>query len=65
MYYVFTRTWWIENPSYPNGLEPHAGKKRVIKRNVKTYDEARQICKAWNAKHDPGRYSLKAEFDEQ
>jgi hypothetical protein len=65
MFYVFTRTWWQENAAWPNGLEPCAGKKRTIARNIETEKEARAIAQKWNSKHKPGRYSLKAEYDEQ
>jgi hypothetical protein len=65
MYRVFTRTWWIANPAWPGGREPGAGKRRTIRKNVKTIEEARAICKAWNATHDPGFLSKKAEFEEQ
>ena len=29
-YDVFVRTWWKENPSWQEGLEPCSGKKRYI-----------------------------------
>lgn len=61
---VFTRTWWKDNPSWPNGLEPQAGDKHYIARRV-TMAEARKICQEWNATHKPGRYSRKAEFEER
>jgi hypothetical protein len=63
-YTVFTRTWWRNNPSYPNGLEPCAGRKYTLERNL-SYNEARQLCLRWNAEHKPGRLSRKAEFDQQ
>jgi len=63
MYNVFSRTWWADNPEYPDGLEPCPGRKRYIKRGVKTEKEARAICAAWNSKNTPGRYSLKAEYE--
>lgn len=28
LYNVFNRTWWKENPPWPNGLEPEAGLSR-------------------------------------
>lgn len=65
MYRVFTRTWWRNNPNWPQGLEPCAGAKRTLRRNVKTQEEARAICAAWNAAHKPGRLSRKAEYEEQ
>ncbi len=62
-YIIFTRTWWRNNPSWPNGLEPRAGRRRRIA-TAKTADEARGICRVWNANHEPGRLSLKAEYTE-
>ncbi len=64
-YSVFTRVWWKDNPSWPNGLEPYAGApKHYLDRHVETEQEARTMCREWNAKHKPGRYSRKAEFEE-
>jgi len=63
MYRVFTRTWWRENPEWPNGLEPQPGRKYTI-RSVKTEEEARKICHEWNQNHKPGRLSRKAEYEE-
>ena len=60
---IFTRTWWRENEGWPGGLEPHFGKKRTIG-HADSEDEAREIAQAWNAEHEPGRLSLKAEFTE-
>lgn len=62
-YRCFTRTWWRENPNYPNGLEPSPGKKRT-KATVKTEEEAQTFCQDWNRKHAPGRLSLKCEYEE-
>lgn len=62
-YNVFIRRWWRDNPKWPNGLEPHMGRKTYYARNV-DYDTARSIAKEYNATHKPGRYSLKAEFKE-
>jgi len=61
----FTRTWWRENPKWPNGLEPCAGEVRY-KRNAtfETEAEAQEYCREWNATHDPGRLSLKCEYEE-
>ena len=61
-YDVFVRSWWRENPAWPNGLEPCAGKKRYIARNV-SEAEARQICAAYAKEHKPGRLSRKAEYE--
>ncbi len=62
-YNVFVRTWWINNPEWPNGLEPGAGKRRYIRRHV-TEADARAICKQYNDTHEPGRLSKKAEYEE-
>ena len=62
-YCVFTRTWWKANKSWPNGLEPHAGRKRTVRRNVQTIEEARDICRVHNLNNNPGRYGSKAEFE--
>jgi hypothetical protein len=65
MYRVFTRTWWRENPEWPEGLEPCPGRQTTIVRNVKSEEEARRICRQYNATHKPGRLSRKAEYMEQ
>ena len=63
MYQTFTRTWWRDNPSSPNGLEPSAGRKYRYEA-YNTEEEARDACKAWNDTHDPGRLSRKMEYEE-
>lgn len=60
---TFTRTWWRNNPSYPNGLEPCAGRK-YSHGTYGTEAEAREACRAWNATRDPGRLSRKMEYEE-
>ena len=62
-YKVFTRTWWIDNPSWPDGKEPCAGRKYTLGR-VSTEQEARNWCKEYNDTHEPGRLSRKAEYME-
>ncbi len=62
-YDVFHRTWWTRNPAYPNGLEPCAGRKHYIRKHV-TEADAREICRAWNANHEPGQLSDKAEYEQ-
>ena len=61
-YDVFHRTWWKENPEWPDGREPGAGERTYIAHGV-TEAEARAICKEWNATHDPGFLSRKAEYE--
>ena len=65
MFRVFSRTWWKRNPSWPDGREPCAGRKTTLARNVKTEAEARAICERYNATHEPGPLSRKAEYEEQ
>ena len=63
-YRAFKRTWWIENPSWPNGLEPGAGERTYFRGAwFETEEDAREFCQDWNASHDPGRLSLKAEYE--
>ncbi len=65
-YNVFKRTWWREATAAdgprPDNLVPHMGKKTYLRRGV-TLAEARQVCADFNRTHNPGRYSLKAEFE--
>ena len=66
MYRCFTRTWWKDNPDWPNGLEPHAGRKKYRKdKTFQTLEEAREFCMDWNDNHDAGRYSYKMEFESE
>lgn len=60
---IFTRTWWKENASFPNGLEPDVGTAHIVG-YAATEREARQMCAEWNATHKPGRYGRRAEFTE-
>lgn len=62
-YRTFTRTWWKENPQWPNGLEPEAGKRRYHQ-DYDTEQEALDACEQWNSTHNPGRYSRKMEYEE-
>ena len=62
-YNVLHRTWWKKNPSWPNGLEPEAGKRHYIAEDV-SYEVARQICKEYREENEPGELSDKAEFEE-
>jgi len=64
MYHVFHRTWWRDNPSWPNGLEPHAGEKTYLVRYVTSLNEAIELCREYNDSHESGRYSRKAEFED-
>jgi hypothetical protein len=61
MFQTFTRTWWRRNPKWPNGLEPHAGRKTVY-RVYETEQEARDACMAWGRLNPPGKLSRKMEY---
>ena len=58
---VFTRTWWTKDPTWPNGLRPEAGRATTIG-YADTEREARIMCNGWNADHEPGPYSRRAEY---
>ena len=66
-YRVFKRTWWKENSSYPNGLEPCPGPKRYVSgATFDTEQEARDFCKLRNAEPQSiakVRLSLKYEYE--
>lgn len=66
-YNVFTRTWWkpATTAGWPSGREPSPGRKsrRGHPQRV-SFEAAREYCQAWNATHNPGRWSRKAEFEE-
>jgi len=64
MYEVFTRTWWRENPDWPDGLEPFAGDKTFLY-NCRTEEEAMELCAKYNENHPAGRFSRKAEYQER
>jgi len=63
-YRVFTRTWWAKNPAWPGGREPSPGRRsyRGHPRHL-TAQEAADYCDRWNAAHNPGSLSRKAEFE--
>jgi len=63
MYNVFTRTWWRNNPEWPNGLEPCIGPKTYIAKKVATEEQAQQLCRDYNEHNEAGRYSRKAEYE--
>jgi len=62
-YKLFTRTWWRNNPAYPDGLEPCPGRKHYMGR-AKCEEDARAACQEYNRTHKPGRLSRKMEFEE-
>lgn len=64
MYKVFHRTWWRDNPDWPDGLEPHIGRKTTLG-YASSEEDARALCQEYNSTHEPGRLSRKAEYEEQ
>jgi hypothetical protein len=62
-YNVFHRSWWKANSAWPDGREPGAGERHYIQKRV-TLQDAHELCDQWNASHDPGQLSDKAEFEE-
>jgi hypothetical protein len=64
-YRTFTRRWWkdAETPGWPNGLEPDGGARKTYRGTFLKESDARAFCAAWNAKNEPGRYSVKCEYE--
>lgn len=65
MYVTFTRTWWRQNPDWPNGLEPCPGRRHYTGDKYETQAEAREACKEYNEENDAGPLSLKMEYEEE
>ena len=63
MYRIFKRKWWRDNPNWPNGLEPTSTARKTTLCYCDTEEEARRHCREWNDTHNPGRYSLRAEYE--
>lgn len=63
MFKVFHRTWWRENPDWPNGLEPHAGPKTYIGK-ASSEGEAQMMCRKYNQQNPAGKLSRKAEYED-
>lgn len=65
-YRVFTSTWW--HYEYRDGkrvrVPGSSGRKHTLEACVATEKEAVAMCRNWNATHDPGPLSRKAEYDE-
>jgi hypothetical protein len=61
-YRTFTRTWWKNNSTWLNGLEPHPGRKSYCG-HYQSEQEARNACQQYNSTHEPGRLSKKMEYE--
>ena len=65
MYRVFTRTWWKNDPEFPNRLRPYIGPKYYLE-ECKTEEEAKALCNAYscyNCSHNAGRLSRTVEYE--
>jgi len=60
---VFVRNWWKHNPEWPDGLEPCPGRKTYLAKGL-TESEAQRMARHYNATHEPGKLSRKAEYEE-
>lgn len=47
-YRIFKRTWWRENPSWPNGLEPGPGKRHYVRDYYDTEAKCQLVCQRLN-----------------
>ena len=45
---MFTRSWWKDNPEWPNGLEPCAGEKEYTGHIWETEEQAIAYCNGFN-----------------
>ena len=71
MYRVFHRTWWRINPDWPNGLEPHAGRKVLIGL-ASSEEKAQVMCRKYNqamyskynTENKANKLSRKAEYED-
>lgn len=64
---VFVRDWWRDadpgDGRWPDNRVPYPGApKKYIGRDL-TEEEAREMCAEYNASHEAGRFSRKAEFE--
>ena len=62
-YKIFKRKWWKNNPSWPNGLEPDGSARKTTLGYADSESEAVDYCRTWNLNNNPGRFSIKAEFE--
>jgi hypothetical protein len=65
-YRVFTRNWWQDDGS--GGLDPISpvprGQTLRGCKRIKTEGEARKLAMEYNRTQNPGKYSHKAEYEE-
>lgn len=61
-YDVFVRNWYKwEHTSFGRRKVPGPGRKTYLQHHV-TWTDAREICRQYNDRHEPGPLSRKAEF---
>ena len=58
---TFTRTFWKLDKNSPDGRSPSIGHAYPLE-IVYTEEEAIKVCLEWNATHEPGILSKKAEY---
>jgi hypothetical protein len=61
---AYYRTLWRKNPARRGGYEPKLGRKISIQTGIKTEQEARDLCRHWNATHEEGPLCQRAEYEE-
>jgi hypothetical protein len=59
-YRVFIRNLYKQTPQ---GLRGDPSARKTTYCYASTYEEAREICQQYNATHNPGKLSRKAEFE--
>ena len=57
-YKVFTRAWYKAD-----GITPNYGARKTTLKKYLSESEARDFCTVWNKNHNPGKRSVKAEFE--
>jgi hypothetical protein len=62
-YRVFVRDWWRRTEAGMRTPYPGAPKRTLARRM--TYEEAQKMCQEYNATHEAGWRSRKAEFEEE
>lgn len=66
-YRVFVRNWWrlSNGPHSWEGREPAPGARKTTLARRCTEAEARRIAQQYNATHEPGKLSRKAEYESE
>lgn len=63
-YAIFVRNWWKwEQTQYGKKKVPHPRARKTYIGHAESYEEAQKFCQEYNAAHEPGELSRKAEFE--